>query len=123
MEFTQPIAAVHARLIDPHHPRNFLWDALFNGNGQTTIASNDPPIGGLQPIWPGIGHRGNFHVDLTFVPADSQIPVQTHAEFFADAKDTLMAETMSWFPRVPATPPVPDFVPFRPVELLPPDMQ
>lgn len=121
-EFTQPTAAVHARLVDPANSRNFLWDAVFAGYNKTSIPADAPPIGGMQPYWPSVTHRGNFHVQLDFVPSDqfsSQGPISTLAEFFADAKSTALPETMSWFPEIPAEPHAVNFVPFRPTELLP----
>ncbi len=126
LEFSEPVGAVHARLVDPAHPQEVLWDAVFAGKNQSSITANDQPISGLKPYWPSVSHRGNFQVQLTFVPSDqlsSQGPIRTHAEFFADAKTTPLPETMSWFPKLPATPDAIDVVPFRPADLLPINLQ
>ena len=124
LEFTQPVAQVHAKLLDPDDTRKMLYDAFYAVNAKGAVASRDLPIGGKQPVWPQVAKRRNFHLQLELFPpgASSAEALKTHAEFFADAKATPGPETLAWTAPV-SRPDVVDFLPFRPIELLPPEMQ
>jgi hypothetical protein len=74
-------------------------------------------------MWPKIAKRRNFHISMDISSGAGPQPLKSFAEFFADAKSTAVPEQLQWTPSAPSKPDVIDFVPFRPVELFPPEMQ
>ncbi len=110
-------------MTDPDNSGRILWDAVYATNGKNEVLANETPIGGKLPIWPKIEKRRNFHISVNMSPQFGTQPVNSFAEFFADAKFTALPDQLQWTPSAPSKPDSIDFVPFRPVELLPPEMQ